>query len=49
MLFKLKNIFRESSMKRVLNWGISDDYEVLSNLGKGSSAKIFQGVHVLTG
>lgn len=44
-----KNIFRNSSIKRTLNWGISDDYEVFNNLGKGSSAKIFQGVHVITG
>ena len=47
MLFR--NIFKNSNIKRTLNWGISDDYEVLNNLGKGSSAKIFQGVQVLTG
>jgi hypothetical protein len=45
----LRNIFRNSNFKKRLDWGISDDYEVLSNLGKGSSAKIFQGVHVLSG
>jgi serine/threonine protein kinase len=28
---------------------LSDDYEVLSPLGKGSSARVFQGVHALTG
>lgn len=30
-------------------WGLSDDYEVLHLLGKGSSARVFQGVNVLTG
>lgn len=30
-------------------WGLTDDYEVLAPLGKGSSAKVFQGVNVITG
>jgi len=30
------------------NWGIGDDYEVLASLGKGSSARVFMGYHVLT-
>lgn len=30
-------------------WGLTDDYEVLGLLGKGSSAKVFQGVNVVTG
>ena len=31
------------------DWGLTDDYEVLAPLGKGSSAKVFQGVNVITG
>lgn len=30
-------------------WGLCDDYEVLHPLGKGSSARVFKGVQVLTG
>jgi eukaryotic-like serine/threonine-protein kinase len=30
-------------------WGLCDDYEVLHTLGKGSSARVFQGVNVLSG
>jgi len=45
----LRNIYKCSIVNKPLKWGISDDYEVLNNLGKGSSAKIFQGVHVLNG
>ncbi len=44
------NLYRKSK-KLTLNkeWGLSDDYEVLYPLGKGSSAKVFQGVNVLSG
>jgi serine/threonine protein kinase len=31
------------------NFGLSDDYEILRVLGKGSSARIFQGMNVVTG
>ena len=30
------------------NWGIPDDYEVLASLGKGSSARVFMGYHILS-
>lgn len=31
------------------HWGIPDDYEALSSLGKGSSARVFMGYNVVTG
>ena len=30
-------------------WANSDDYEVIGELGKGASSKVFQGVHLLSG
>lgn len=35
--------------KKGREWGLCDDYEVLHTLGKGSSARVFQGVNVLSG
>lgn len=32
----------------VKNRGISDDYEVLGVLGKGSSARVFMGIHLIS-
>jgi serine/threonine protein kinase len=49
-MLTLRNLFRTSqSIKKGREWGLADDYEVLYPLGKGSSAKVFQGVHVVTG
>ena len=30
-------------------WGLSDDYEIMSMLGKGSSARVFMGANVISG
>lgn len=30
-------------------WGLPDDYEILSSLGKGSSARVFLGANIVTG
>jgi hypothetical protein len=30
------------------DWGLSDDYEIFSSLGKGSSARVFMGVNVVS-
>jgi serine/threonine protein kinase len=38
-----------SMPKMTREWGLCDDYEVLHTLGKGSSARVFQGVNVLSG
>ena len=38
-----------SLVEKGREWGLCDDYEVLHTLGKGSSARVFQGVNVLSG
>ena len=49
-VIKLRNIFKfTSSTNKINNFGLSDDYEILNVLGKGSSARIFQGINVVTG
>lgn len=30
------------------DWGLPDDYEIFSSLGKGSSARVFMGINVLS-
>jgi serine/threonine protein kinase len=50
MLKALKATFATSAKSgKGREWGLVDDYEVLHPLGKGSSARVFQGVQVLTG
>jgi hypothetical protein len=47
-MIRYRNIFRISNLKSINKLGLSDDYEVLHSIGKGSSSKVFQGIHVLT-
>lgn len=49
-ILTLNKLYRHSAKNALTkDWALSDDYEVLYPLGKGSSAKVFQGVNVLTG
>ena len=41
--------FATTTSQRGREWGLSDDYEVFHPLGKGSSARVFQGVQVVSG
>jgi|JI10StandDraft_1071094.scaffolds.fasta_scaffold1754267_1 casein kinase II subunit alpha len=50
-MFRIGKIVSRRFSSASLNpkeFGISDDYEVLSSLGKGSSARVFMGVNLLT-
>ena len=45
----LRAAFTTASSPQGREWGLSDDYEVFHPLGKGSSARVFQGVQVVSG
>jgi serine/threonine protein kinase len=49
VLGKYRNIFKfTSNTSKINDFGFSDDYEILNVLGKGSSARVFLGINVIT-